>query len=96
MYGAVSSEIALAMAKGVRERSKADVALAITGIAGPGGGTAEKPVGTVFIAISGKNFSDVKLFHFSGSRHRIQTLSAHTALNILRLFLVENNKKIYV
>ncbi|MBT8333684.1 MAG: CinA family nicotinamide mononucleotide deamidase-related protein [Deltaproteobacteria bacterium] len=96
MHGAVSREIALAMASKMRERSKADVAMAITGIAGPGGGSTEKPVGTVFIAISGKNISDVTLCQFSGSRHRIQTLSAHTALNILRLFLVQNNKKICV
>jgi len=88
-HGAVSAEVAQEMASGVREKTKADLTLAITGIAGPDGGTEMKPVGTVFIALAGPNGHKVARFLFPGDRDRVQTLSAHTALNMLRLHLKE-------
>ncbi len=88
-YGAVSAEVAREMAYGIREKTASDIGLSITGVAGPTGGTAEKPVGTVFIAISDKDHCAVEQYHFSGNRHRIQTLTAHTGLNNLRLCLLQ-------
>ena len=86
-HGAVSVEVAREMAIGVREKTGSDVGLSITGIAGPTGGTQEKPVGTVFIAISDRNDCRVEHYQFRGNRQRIQTLTAHTGLNNLRLYL---------
>jgi nicotinamide-nucleotide amidase len=82
-YGAVSEPVAAAMAKGARERAKVDVALSITGIAGPGGGSPEKPVGTVFIACATPQGTTVEKHLFAGSRERIQEGSAHAALVLL-------------
>ena len=90
-YGAVSAEVAEAMARGVQAHSRSDVALAITGIAGPDGGTEEKPVGTVFICLAYRNDLLTTRHRFSGDRSRIQTLSVHTALNTLRLYLLEQD-----
>jgi nicotinamide-nucleotide amidase len=83
-HGAVSSEVAAAMAERVRDISGADVGLALTGIAGPTGGTAEKPVGTVFIAVSWAGGLEVKERHFPGERHQIQTLAAYAGLHLVR------------
>ncbi|HEX7664203.1 MAG TPA: competence/damage-inducible protein A [Polyangiaceae bacterium] len=83
-HGAVSSEVAAAMAKGVKHVSGADVALAITGIAGPGGGSEEKPVGTVFVAVCSANGLVVKEKHFPGDRARIQTMAAYLGLSMVR------------
>ena len=60
---------------------------AVTGIAGPDGGSEAKPVGTVFIALAGNNDCQVEQFSFSGDRKRIQILSAHSGLNMIRLYL---------
>jgi len=92
-FGAVSEETAEAMAAGVRKRCAADIGLAITGIAGPDGGTDEKPVGTVFIGLSSAYQSVVNRFKFSGSRNRVQISAAHSALNMLRLFLLNNTSR---
>jgi nicotinamide-nucleotide amidase len=81
--GAVSNEVALAMAVGVRALSGSDVALATTGIAGPDGGTAEKPVGTVFIAIASQNGSEVFRHHFEGNREVVREATAESALTLL-------------
>lgn len=78
--GAVSSECALAMARGVRQAAAADLALAVTGIAGPEGGSAEKPVGTVFIALADGDRSWARRFRFSGDRAAVRTQSAYSAL----------------
>ncbi len=83
-HGAVSSEVAAAMAEGVKHVSGADVALSLTGVAGPGGGTPEKPVGTVFIAVCGPGGILVKERHFNGDRHQIQTLAAYAGLHMVR------------
>lgn len=83
-HGAVSSEVAAAMAERVREISGADVGLALTGIAGPTGGSEEKPVGTVFIAVCWAGGLQVKECHFPGERHQIQTLAAYAGLHLVR------------
>jgi len=79
--GAVSRETVLAMASGARERFGADAALSVSGVAGPDGGTPEKPVGTVWIAwdVSGRVAAEV--FHFSGTRLEIKRLTARAALS---------------
>jgi nicotinamide-nucleotide amidase len=83
-HGAVSSEVAAAMAEGVKRVSGADIALSLTGTAGPSGGTAMKPVGTVFIAVAGSEGTTVKERHFAGDRYQIQTLAAYAGLELLR------------
>lgn len=83
-HGAVSSEVAAAMAEGVRRVSGADIALALTGIAGPTGGTAARPVGTVFIAVALATGTSVTEKHFLGNRHRIQVAAAYAGLDLVR------------
>lgn len=81
--GAVSAECAQAMANGIRQRAKTDLALAVTGIAGPGGGTVEKPCGTVFIALATNQGTEVRECHFSGDRTQVRIKTAYTALDWL-------------
>lgn len=88
--GAVSSAIALALADGVRRLTAVDIGLGITGIAGPTGGTPEKPVGLVFIALCTKRANVCERFQFFGSRVEIKSQIATAALNRLRLFLLQN------
>ena len=83
--GAVSGEVAGAMARGCRLRSGADFGIGITGIAGPGGGSEEKPVGLVYIAVDFGRRVEVKRYVFSHSRGHIRLRAALTALNMLRL-----------
>jgi nicotinamide-nucleotide amidase len=84
-HGAVSSEVAAAMAQGARRVSGADVALSLTGIAGPAGGTEAKPVGTVYIALVRPDGTvDVKHRALVGDRTRIQTLAAYAGLQLVR------------
>lgn len=82
-HGAVSSEVALAMAEGVRTLSGSDIGLATTGIAGPEGGSAEKPVGTVFIAIASPDGCVVLRYRFEGGRKMVREATAETALSLL-------------
>ena len=82
-YGAVSEEVAIAMAEGLRKKYRVDIGLSTTGIAGPTGGNKEKPVGLVFIGISLKDKSYVKKFIFKGDRLNIKELTCNAALNIL-------------
>ena len=86
--GAVSESVARAMARGARERADTDLALAVTGIAGPSGGSAEKPVGLVYIAIGDERGEDVRRFQFPGGRSRVKQWTAQAALNLLRLKLL--------
>jgi nicotinamide-nucleotide amidase len=84
-HGAVSPEVAAAMAQGAKRVSGADVALSLTGVAGPAGGSEEKPVGTVYIAVARPDgTTDVKHRVLPGDRARIQTLAAYTGLQLVR------------
>ena len=84
---AVSSGIARKMAQRVKRLAKTDFGIGITGIAGPTGGSSQKPVGTVFIAVSDKNKTISRKFHFTGNRTTIRNKSAFKALELLKLFL---------
>lgn len=87
-HGAVSSEVAAAMARGVRERSRADMGLSVTGIAGPGGATAQKPVGLVYVGFDARGTGVLaKEFRFHGPRDVIKMRAAQAALNLVRLWL---------
>lgn len=86
--GAVSREVAEQMAVGILERSKADIGLAVTGIAGPDGGSDEKPVGTVYIGIATPNSNWVSKFLFDGNRQQIRELTAQTGLDLVRKYLM--------
>lgn len=82
-YGAVSEQVALQMASGVRERMGADVGVAVTGIAGPGGGTTDKPVGLAWIGVHG-SVAKARRFHFGGDRVEIRQRAAQAALEMVR------------
>lgn len=88
-HGAVSAECALAMARGIRNAARTDIGLAVTGIAGPDGGTADKPVGTVYLAVAGPAEEKVERFSFHGSRGQVRLRSAATALDWLRRLAME-------
>lgn len=87
--GAVSSECASAMAKGIRQASGSDLGLATTGIAGPDGGSEDKPVGTVFISLAAPDGCWTKRFQFSGNRDEVRLMTAWTALDWLRRYLLK-------
>ena len=87
--GAVSEACARAMAEGARRVSGATWALSVTGIAGPDGGTEEKPVGTVYIGLTGPSGTTAQRFQFPGDRAWVRTLSCQNALNMLRLELIK-------
>jgi len=86
-HGAVSKEVAILMAEGVKKLAGTNIGLATTGIAGPAGGTEEKPVGTVFIALSAGEDTTCRRFLFRWDRRRIKEISSQIALNMLRRFL---------
>ena len=83
-HGAVSETVARAMAEGARVKSGADFALATTGIAGPGGGSAAKPVGTAYVALAGGGETVVRQLFFPTDRETFKQLITQTALNLLR------------
>ncbi len=87
-HGAVSRVTARQMAAGIRARAGTDIGLAVTGIAGPGGGTREKPVGTVFIGLAAEEGSEVTEHHFRGDRREVRLQSAQMALDRVRRFLL--------
>ncbi|MEE8205920.1 MAG: competence/damage-inducible protein A, partial [Nitrospinaceae bacterium] len=86
-HGAVSEEVATAMAEGIRHKSGSDFGLAVTGIAGPTGGTPDKPVGLTFIAVTGPQGTRSEQFRFHQDRVRNKERAAQAALNLLRLYL---------
>ena len=87
-YGAVSTQTALEMAEGIRNTSKSDIGIATTGIAGPGGGSPQKPIGLVHIAIADQDGARAKELHLDGDRMLIKNGSAMRLLNWLRLYLL--------
>ncbi|OAG28695.1 CinA family nicotinamide mononucleotide deamidase-related protein [Thermodesulfatator autotrophicus] len=86
-FGAVSEPVAKAMAEGVKKLAKTTYGIGITGIAGPTGGTKDKPVGTVWIGFSCKDGTVAQCFLFPGNRHTVQDYAASTALDWLRRYL---------
>jgi nicotinamide-nucleotide amidase len=91
--GAVSEEVAKLMARNIRHKfPQSDIGLSITGIAGPDGATAQKPVGTVYICLSAKNKFSCRKLNFSGSRQLIRKKSAQEALRLLSGYLSLSGK----
>lgn len=91
--GAVSRETVLEMARGVRNRLDGDIAISVSGIAGPGGGTPEKPVGTTLIGLVAEDGEWTKELRFSGNREENKTASATAALQMLLDYLNGNLKE---
>jgi nicotinamide-nucleotide amidase len=89
-YGAVSAETARAMAEGARARLGADVAVSVTGVAGPGGGTSEKPVGLVFLHAAGPQGERTLRFDFPGDRDTIRGRAAVAALHLVRRLVTDS------
>lgn len=87
-YGAVSAETAREMAAGIRERTRADLGISITGIAGPGGGSQEKPVGLVYIGLATSEGIKANKFQFHGGRDSIRQLTVQAALDWIRRYML--------
>ena len=88
-HGAVSEPVAKAMGEGIRSRAASNIGIGITGIAGPGGGTPEKPVGTVSVAVIVDDEARVRTFQFFGGREMVKFQAAQAALNITRLAVMK-------
>jgi nicotinamide-nucleotide amidase len=88
-HGAVSGEVAQALAEGIRDETRANIGLAVTGIAGPTGGSDEKPVGLVYFGIADANGTEVLQRHFPGDRDRIRLFATQQALDMLRRRLMK-------
>jgi nicotinamide-nucleotide amidase len=93
-HGAVSAEVAEAMARGARERLGADVAVAVTGVAGPGGGTPEKPVGLVYVHAEGPHGGLGREMAFPGDRASIRARSVVIALHLVRTLLARSRAEV--
>jgi nicotinamide-nucleotide amidase len=91
--GAVSSEVATALADGIRHRAGSMLGVGITGIAGPGGGSEEKPVGTVHIALSSATGVKERRLHFPGDREMIRTQASQAALDMVRTHFLYSNSR---
>ena len=89
--GAVSAQVAKAMAQGIRTRSKVDLGLSVTGIAGPAGGTKNKPVGLVYVGLATSTGTSTKAFRFHGEREAIKLRSSQAALDVLRRWLCNSS-----
>jgi nicotinamide-nucleotide amidase len=88
-HGAVSESVALAMADGVRSRAKVDIGVGVTGIAGPGGGSPAKPVGTVAIAAVTAEATRCRTFRFNGERDQVKFQASQAALDMVRRMLLD-------
>jgi nicotinamide-nucleotide amidase len=88
-YGAVSAQVAKAMAEGARHRLAVDIAVAVTGVAGPAGGTLAKPVGLTYVAVADRAGDDVRRFVWDGDRAANKRLSAAAALDLVLERLAE-------
>jgi nicotinamide-nucleotide amidase len=84
----VSAPVAEAMAEGVRERAEADFGIGVTGVAGPGGGTVEKPVGLVYIALADEAHTQHRKLLLPGDRHLVRWRASQAALDLLRRRLI--------
>jgi len=93
--GAVSKEVAEEMAKGVRKICVTDIGIGITGIAGPTGGTPQKPIGLVYIALSTPQGEVSQKFLFSGNREDIKWKASQTALDLLRRHLIKDISRLF-
>jgi nicotinamide-nucleotide amidase len=93
-YGSVSAEVAAAMARGARDRLGADVAVSVTGVAGPGGGTEEKPVGLVYVHAEGPDGGLGREFSFPGDRASIRARSVVFALHLVRTLLTRSRDEL--
>lgn len=91
VYGAVSEQVAIVMAKGVKNLLSADLGLSVTGIAGPTGGSLLKPVGLVYIALVTPKDTFCREFRFFGTRNEIRQNTATAGLTMLHTYLSENN-----
>ena len=87
-HGAVSEPVAVAMAEGIRTRTGTDIGIGVTGIAGPGGGTPQKPVGTVVVAAALPRQTRSRLFRFVGDRQMVKFQAAQAALDLVRRMLL--------
>lgn len=91
-YGAVSEEVAEEMAVGIRLKAGADLALSTTGIAGPDGGSDQKPVGLVYIGLAAREEVQVEKFQFYGERDSVRQLTVQAALNKVRLYMLKSER----
>jgi nicotinamide-nucleotide amidase len=91
--GAVSAEVAIALAEGIRRGTGAQLGIGITGIAGPGGGSPEKPVGTVHIALANESATKVRSMHFPGDRERIRLYASQTAMDMVRRYFLQKQRE---
>jgi PncC family amidohydrolase len=89
-FGAVSPNTAIAMAEGIKNSARTNIGLAVTGIAGPSGGTPDKPVGLVYIALATDEGTKVQEFQFGGERADIKKQTAKAALGMVRDYLLKN------
>lgn len=89
-FGAVSRQTSLEMSAGIRDRLASSIGIGVTGIAGPSGGTAEKPVGTVWVSMARNNLHEARHFHFHGDRERVILGTSQAALHWLRAALLEH------
>lgn len=92
-YGAVSSQTAVAMAEAIRKKLSSDFALGVTGIAGPTGGTPQKPVGLVYIACAGPDGTSVQEYKYIGDRQTIKQSASQSALDMLRRRLLKASQR---
>lgn len=91
-FGAVSYQTALEMAEGVRKKSGADIGVSVTGIAGPGGGTAEKPVGLVYVGFSAEDIWAYTKLMLSGDRDEVREKTSLAVYDIIKLYLTDKLK----